>query len=155
MRTEISYSHSDRYPCTMVLNRKKNSIKSSLIIHFPTSSGVSERTDKRVAQYLRPDSWLFWATMQIVKRGRSNVWSSRITSITRERRPVFYRCYVCALFSTVFKIHHKGKHCDVWFFLSEPLDSFSFKFAFSVALSDFNNIREGKIRKKELIHWVW
>ena len=75
--------------CTMVQNRKKHSKSSHLIIHYPTSSGVNEwaseltserseqcevisvvqanewavraneQTDKRVAQYLHLDFWLF------------------------------------------------------------------------------------------------
>ena len=51
---------------TMVQNRKKPS-QNSHLMRFSTSSGVSEgaskeankQTDKRMAQYLHPDSWPF------------------------------------------------------------------------------------------------
>ena len=49
---------------TMGQNRKKNRINNYPSIHCPTSEGVNERTDEKMAQYFSVYSWLFWPTVQ-------------------------------------------------------------------------------------------
>ena len=83
----VGQSIQNRYQSTMVDNRKEHRQNSHLIIHFPTSEGVSEvseranewavraneRTDERVAQYLRLDSCLFQTTVEYLEE-EDNWW---------------------------------------------------------------------------------
>ena len=69
----------------MVQNTKENRITNHPIIHYPTSEGVSEvseqanecamraneQTDKRVAQYLCLDSWMFLNHSALARSGSS------------------------------------------------------------------------------------
>ena len=72
-----------------------------LIIHFPTSSGVSpravranERTDELVAQYLYPDPWLFWTTVD------PSLSSSQNPGVCTQNGFILGNCYSATSIST-------------------------------------------------------